>query len=68
MAGGNRVIRKSIVPIIRMIEKNNGVRELKGTLRIIHMIPVPESELILYDLENEEDKDYKALVDCNLNK
>lgn len=26
------------------------------------MIPVPESELILYDLENEEDKDYKALV------
>ena len=57
MAGGNRVIRKSIVPIIRMIEKNNGVRELKGTLRISHMIPVPESELILYDLENEEDKD-----------
>lgn len=62
MAGGNRVIKKSIVPIIRMIEKNNGVRELKGTLRISHMIPVPESELILYDLENEEDKDYKALV------
>ena len=62
MAGGNRVIKKSIVPIIRMIEKNNGVKELKGTLRISHMIPVPESELILYDLENEEDKDYKALV------
>ena len=62
IAGKNKVIKKSIVPIIRMIEKNDGGKELKGTLRISHMIPVPESELVLYDLDNEEDKDYKALV------
>lgn len=62
IAGEEKVIKKSIIPIIRMTEKNNGVKELKGTLRISHMIPVPESELILYDLENESDKDYKALV------
>lgn len=49
--------------IIRMIEKNNGVRELKGTLRISHMIPVPESELILYDLENEEVGYVKTALD-----
>ena len=60
---GDRVIRKSVVPIIRMIVKNSaGNRELKGTLRISHMIPVPESELILYDLNNESDTAYKDLV------
>ena len=26
------------------------------------MIPVPESELTLYDLDNEPDEDYKSLV------
>ena len=62
VAGDSKVIKKSIVPIIRMTEKNNGVKELKGTLRISHMIPVPDSELKLYDLDNEEDADYKALV------
>ena len=62
IAGENRVIKKSIVPIIRITEKNNGIKELKGTLRISHMIPVPESELTLYDLDNEPDEDYKSLV------
>ena len=62
IAGEEKVIKKSIIPIIRMTEKNNGVKELKGTLRISHMIPVPETELILYDLENEPDRDYQALV------
>ena len=62
VAGESRVIKKSIVPIVRMTEKNNGIKELKGTLRISHMIPVPESELALYDLDNESDEDYKALV------
>ncbi len=62
VAGDGKVIKKSIVPIIRITEKNNGKKELKGTLRISHMIPVPESELELYDLENEIDVNYKALV------
>ena len=62
VAGSGKVIKKSIVPIIRITEKNNGVKELKGTLRISHMIPVPEDQLLLYDLDNEVDADYKALV------
>ena len=49
--------------IIRIIVKNSkGEKELKGTLRISHMIPVPESELELYDLKNERDSTYKDLV------
>ena len=62
VAGAEKVIKKSIVPIIRMTEKHNGKKELKGTLRLSHMIPVPETELALYDLENESDNNYKALV------
>jgi len=63
VAGTNKVIKKSIVPIIRIVEKTaSGEKELKGTLRISHMIPVPKSELELYDLENETDSTYKDLV------
>ena len=63
IAGATKVIKKSIVPIIRIVVKNSaGEKELKGTVRISHMIPVPESELELYDLENESDDTYKDLV------
>lgn len=63
IAGENKVIKKSIIPIIRIVVKNSaGEKELKGTLRISHMIPVPESELELYDLEHETDEAYKDLV------
>lgn len=63
IAGENKVIKKSIIPIVRIVVKSSaGEKELKGTLRISHMIPVPESELELYDLENESDDTYKDLV------
>lgn len=63
IAGDNKVIKKSIIPIIRIVVKNSkGEKELKGTLRISHMIPVPETELELYDIENETDAAYKDLV------
>ena len=63
MAGKDKVIKKSIVPIIRIVVKNSrGIKELKGTLRISHMIPVPETELELYDMEHETDLAYKDLV------
>ena len=63
IAGEKKVIKKSIVPIMRIVVKNDaGEKELKGTLRISHMIPVPSSELRIYDLENEPDIRYKALV------
>ena len=63
VAGIGKVIKKSIVPIIRIVVKNTkGEKELKGTLRISHMIPVPESELMLYELDDEIDEEYKDLV------
>ena len=38
IAGHDKVIKKSIVPIIRIVVKNNqGEKKLKGTLRISHM-------------------------------
>ena len=63
VAGDSKVIKKSIVPIIRMVVKNSkGEKELKGTLRVSYMIPVPEQELKLFDLNNEMDSEYKDLV------
>ena len=60
---GKQKIRKSIVPIIRItaVDSDNAVR-LKGTLRISNMIPVPESELTLYDVDSEADSKYKDLI------
>ena len=64
----NNEIRKSIVPIVRIIsnEEINNIPVLKGTLRISNMIPVPNSELILYEPKNEQDKNYKILVEKEL--
>lgn len=63
IAGEGKVIKRSIVPIMRIVTKNSrGEKELKGTLRISHMIPVPDSELEIYDLDNEIDSAYKDLV------
>ncbi len=60
---GKKIIKKSIIPIMRIVITNNkGENELKATLRISHMIPVPEDELILYDLDGEQDNEYKDLV------
>lgn len=56
LKNGEKTIRKSNIPIIRIVDKNaDGVNELKGTLRISHMIPVPASELQMYNLDDEED-------------
>lgn len=61
-------IRKSIVPIIRIIsnEEIDKLPVLKGTLRISNMIPVPDSELILYEPKHESNKNYKILVEKEL--
>ena len=57
----NNEIRKSIIPIIRIIshEEKNKKYSLKGTLRIGNMIPVPDSELIPYDVNAETNKTIK---------
>jgi len=52
----NSEIRKSVIPIIRIVsnEEVDNIPVLKGTLRISNMIPVPDSELILYEPKNEK--------------
>lgn len=62
---GNKVIRKSIIPIIRMISDDSvsGLTELKGTLKLSNMIPIPDSELTYYDINIEKDASYKKLVE-----
>lgn len=63
IAGDSMVIKKSIVLIMRVVVRNSkGERELKATLRLSHMIPVPASELELYALDEESDATYKDLV------
>ena len=61
---GQQVIRKSIIPIIRIIEFNSqGQAHLLGTLKFNSMIPVPDSEIIIYDLRQETDIKYKTLIE-----
>lgn len=63
MENGVQKIRGSIVPIIRITsQSSSGELELKGTLKFSNMIPVPASELTLYDMEHEPDLFYKALI------
>ena len=60
---GSQEIRKSIVPIMRLIECDRfGRAKLLGTLKFNSMIPVPDECLSLYDLEAEKDDSYKDLI------
>ena len=60
---GNKTIRKSIVPIIRMAHKErDGIFTLIGTIKFSNMIPVMDSEVKQYDIENEPDLAYRDLV------
>ncbi len=61
-------IRKSVIPIIRMVshEEIDDIPVLKGTLRISNMIPVPDSELMLYEPKDEKNKNYKILIEKEL--
>lgn len=60
---GIQKIRGSIIPIVRIIsQSSSGEPELKGTLKLSNMIPVPASELTLYDVEHEPDLSYKSLI------
>lgn len=59
-----RIIRKSIIPIVRIaVENKAGELELKGTLKFSNMIPVPRSVITYYDITKETDLDYKILVE-----
>lgn len=55
LENGVQKIRRSIIPIIRITsQSSSGELELKGTLKLNNMIPVPSSELTLYDVEHEQ--------------
>ena len=61
-ADGKRTIRKDSLIVMRIVSGPPGKQELKGTLQIGTMIPVPDSEIELYDVEGELDKKYKNLI------
>ena len=62
--GSNKIIRNSVIPIVRIVsEDKNGLPELKGTLKFSNMIPVPNNVLTYYDISQEEDDDYRILVE-----
>lgn len=64
VCGGKKMIRKSIIPIIRITdERRDGTLELKGTLKLSNMIPVPDQVITYYDISREKDTDYKILVE-----
>lgn len=62
---GSEIIRKSTPTIIRMTAPNNktGSIELKGTIKISNMIPVPPEELTYYDISAEKDTAYRNLLE-----
>ena len=52
---GKKKIREDSLIIMRIASGTGEDRELKGTLQIGTMIPVPDSAIELYDIENESD-------------
>ncbi|MCY7009189.1 type III toxin-antitoxin system ToxN/AbiQ family toxin [Fusobacterium simiae] len=58
----NGVIRKSIIPIIRIVKLGKKA-QLLGTIKLTSMIPVYDSTVLsYYDVNNETDIKYKNLV------
>ena len=59
---GKKTIRKDSLIVMRIVSGTGENRELKGTLQIGTMIPVPDAEIELYDVDNEPDRAYKDLM------
>ena len=59
---GKKMIRKDSLIVMRIVSGSGEHRELKGTLQIGTMIPVPDDAIELYDVEHESDSAYKDLV------
>lgn len=56
---GVKQIRKSIIPIIRLVTDKG---ELLCKIKLSNMIPVRQDCLELYDVDNEPDRKYKDLI------
>jgi protein AbiQ len=59
---GKKSIRKDSIIVMRIVSGRGDNIELRGTLQIGTMIPVPDEAIELYDVENETDQAYKDLV------
>lgn len=59
---GKKTVRKDSLIVMRIVSGNGDDKELKGTLQIGTMIPVPDDAIVLYDVDNEPDQAYKDLV------
>jgi len=59
---GKRTIRKDSLIVMRIVSGTGENKELKGTLQIGTMIPVPDDAIELYDVAGEQDQAYKDLV------
>ena len=59
---GKKIIRKDSLIVMRIVSRSKDDYELKGTLQIGTMIPVPDSEIELYDIDGEKDQSYKDLI------
>ena len=55
-------IRKSSAIVLRMIKNHSKNPQLLATIILNNMIPVPDSEIILYNLNDEKDIKYKNFV------
>ena len=62
MVNDKKTIRKDSLIVMRIVSGTGEDMELRGTLQIGTMIPVPDSAIELYDVENEPDRAYKDLV------
>ena len=56
---GVRQVKQSTIPIVRLVAENG---DLLGKIKLNNMIPVKNEDLILYDINGDNDKKYKALV------
>ena len=59
---GVKHIKKDSFLLFRIISQKKEKKELRGTIRFANMIPVPDGELELYDVDGETDTNYKNLV------
>ena len=62
MVDGKKMIRKDSLIVMRIVSGSGENAELKGTLQIGTMIPVPDDAIELYDANSETDQAYKDLV------
>jgi len=63
---GDGTIRKSSRTVLRIIDTITTTPKLLGTLKINNMLPIPDSEIIEYDIASEPDLKYKDLVSDEL--